>query len=76
MRMEFLFSPSANFFLLLGVAWAAVRGRALVGERWLVAAGLVALLGSAALLMRRPRVARAGTIPAKADVRAAQTTNP
>jgi hypothetical protein len=32
MPMEFLFSPSTNFFVLLGVAWALIRVRALVCE--------------------------------------------
>ena len=47
MDNEFLFTPSANFFVLLGAAWAAVRVRALVRERWFVAALAVAVAAAA-----------------------------
>ena len=47
MPMEFLFSPSANFFVLLGAAWAAVRARTLIRERWFLTALLVALPSAA-----------------------------
>jgi len=32
MPMEFLFNPSANFFVLIGVAWALARVRAIDGR--------------------------------------------
>jgi hypothetical protein len=47
MTMEFVFSPSANFFVLLGALWAAVRARALIRERWFVAVSLLAVAAAA-----------------------------
>lgn len=47
MKMEFLFSPSTNFFVLLGVLWAAVRMRTLLREPWFLAAVLVAVAAAA-----------------------------
>ena len=41
--LEFLFNPSANFFVLLGVAWALVRIRTLIRDRYFVAALLAAV---------------------------------
>lgn len=40
---EFLVSQSTNFFLLLGLAWAFIRIRALMRERYFVGASLVAI---------------------------------
>lgn len=47
MPMEFLFNPSANFFVLIGVAWALARVRALTGERMLWAVGVTAVIAAA-----------------------------
>src|SRR5262249_39724474 len=46
MPQEFLFNPSANFFVLIGVMWALVRARALAGERVLWAILPPALLAA------------------------------
>jgi hypothetical protein len=47
MPMEFLFSPSTNFFVLLGVAWALIRVRALVREPGFLAPLLLAVAAAA-----------------------------
>ncbi|MEI9897695.1 MAG: hypothetical protein WDN28_28515 [Chthoniobacter sp.] len=47
MPLEFLFNPSANFFVLIGVSWALVRARALAGERMLWAVTLPAVAAGA-----------------------------
>lgn len=47
MPVEFLFNPSANFFVLIGVMWALVRVRALAGERVLWAVTLPAIAAAA-----------------------------
>lgn len=47
MPQEFLFNPSTNFFVLIGVMWALVRARALAGERVLWAVLPSALLAAA-----------------------------
>jgi hypothetical protein len=44
---EFLFSQSANFFVLLGLAWALVRIRTLVRDRFFLAALLPAVPAAA-----------------------------
>lgn len=43
MSHEYLLNPSANFFVLLGVAWALVRSRALAKDGVFLAASLTAL---------------------------------
>jgi hypothetical protein len=45
---EFISNPSANFFILLGTAWALVRARALAGDRTFLAVVLGAA-GAAAI---------------------------
>ncbi|MEZ0257521.1 MAG: hypothetical protein ACAI37_19725 [Chthoniobacter sp.] len=47
MPMEFLFNPSANFFVLIGVAWALARVRSLTGERMLWAVAVTAVIAAA-----------------------------
>jgi hypothetical protein len=47
MPVEFLFSPSTNFFVLLGVGWALIRVRALVQEPIFLAMLLPAIVAAA-----------------------------
>ncbi|HSI12978.1 MAG TPA: hypothetical protein VK961_13095 [Chthoniobacter sp.] len=47
--VEFLFNPSANFFVLLGVAWAFVRIRVLIRDRFFVM-GLLPAIPAAAFV--------------------------
>lgn len=47
MPLEFLLNPSANFFVLLGAAWALVRGRVLMREATFRATLLVAAVAAA-----------------------------
>jgi hypothetical protein len=62
MRMEALFNPSANFFILLGVLWALVLARTLIHERTLWAVGVPALLAAALAFGVIPPAA-AATVP-------------
>jgi len=62
MPIEFLFNPSTNFFVLIGVAWALVRARALAGERMLWAVTLPAV-AAGALAFGVVSPATAATIP-------------
>ncbi|MDR3404301.1 MAG: hypothetical protein P4L99_17515 [Chthoniobacter sp.] len=48
MPTEFIINPSANFFVLLGTAWALVRARALAADRSFLAA-LIGAAGAAAI---------------------------
>lgn len=47
MNHEYLLNPSANFFVLLGVAWALVRVRVLAKDGTFLAASLVAMAAAA-----------------------------
>jgi hypothetical protein len=62
MPMEFLFNPSANFFVLLGVMWALARARALAAERMLWAVTMPAV-AAAALAFGVVSPATAAAIP-------------
>ena len=44
---EYLFNPSANFFVLLGVLWAAVRIRALGSDAYFLASALTGVAAAA-----------------------------
>ena len=62
MPVEFLFNPSANFFVLIGVMWALVRARSLARERMLWAVTVPAV-AAAALAFGVVSPATAATIP-------------